>query len=218
MIYLFSDDGTFSGYYRSKYRRVFVLESLNMCLDEGEVQDAVRGATPSRIGGFRVLRVFPESVIRELAATVYSESYHNSQESEGIARVIRNRAEHVGVDYGSPNFWLSHSQGGIGGSGIYGRRSSRFRQANSTPIEKWLDNNAMLTDLEATVRALFSKSDITNGAYFWEGNASLNNPNNYFRVRLNQNPPVFVITRVLGRTTFMRYNPEHPTFGRNVWP
>ncbi len=218
MIYVFSSDGTFSGWYTSTSSRVFVLEGLNMCLEESAVREAANGLTPTRIAGFRVLRVFPEEVLRELAATVYSESSHNPDESEGIARVIRNRAEHVGVDYGSPSFWLGYRQGGVGGNAMYGRRSPRFRHANALPLERWTENRRMLTDLEATVRALFSTYDITRGAYFWEGNASLQQPTNYFRVRLNQSPPVFLITRVLGGTTFLRYNPMHPRFGRNVWP
>jgi|Deesub1362A_J573_1020465.scaffolds.fasta_scaffold03353_4 hypothetical protein len=218
MTYIFSDDGTFSGYYDDGDNRVFILENLDCCLVQEVVVEAVKNRTPSYIAGFRVLRIFDEPVLRDIAATVYSESSHNPKESEGIARVIRNRAEYKGIDYSSPNFWRSHKEGGIGGHAIYGRDSARYREANNLPLKNWFDNKYMLSDLEATVRALFNPTDITKGAYFWEGNRSLKKPTNFFRKNLNKDPPVFIITKTFGGTTFLKYNPDHPKFGRNVWP
>jgi hypothetical protein len=211
MSYIFGDDGTFSGYYNDGDIRVFILEGLNQCLSEDIVQAAIRGRTPSEIGGFQVLRYMGEPVLRDIAATVYSESGHNRDESEGIARVIRNRAEHRALTYELG--FLAR----IGGNAMYGRRSSRYATANNQTIEHWTGN--MLSDLESTARGLVNRTDITNGAYFWEGTSLLQRPSHQWRRYLDGHPPIWITTAVLGQTTFCAYNPDGPRkYRNNVWP
>ncbi|MFX0203079.1 MAG: hypothetical protein ACFFCW_43805 [Candidatus Hodarchaeota archaeon] len=216
MLYIFGDDGTFSGHYNDSEGRVFVLENLNQCIEAGEVATTIRNVCPTHIASFRIIFKIGETSLRDIAATVFSESGHNVRESEGIARVIRNRVVHRGINYSSNNFWLSARQGGIGGGGIFGRNTNRYRNTYNQVIENWTGNT--LSDLESTVRGLVNPADITNGAFFWEGTQLLNQPGNFFGVRLRRRPPVFDITATLGNTTFMRYNPAHPTHGRNIWP
>ena len=217
MSYIFGDDGTFAEYYNDGDPRVFVLEKLNRSIGANEIEAAIRGRSPSRIDGFHVLLSVEESILRDIAATVYSESGHNRDESEGIARVIRNRAEHRVVHYASGNFWFSARQGGIGGNGINGRRSARYAAANNQTIDNWAGR--MLSDLESTVRGLVNHRDITNGAYFWEGTRLLRNANHPWRRYLDGEPPIWIVTAVLGNTTFVAYNPNGPHQHRNnVWP
>ena len=219
MTYIFGDDGIFSGYYNDEDTRVFILQDLNQSLDESEVAKAVGGVCPTRIAGFQVLLYMKEPILRDLAATVHGESGHNRSESEEIMRVMRNRAEHVGVDYSSINFWLDHRQGGIGGGGIYARahRNAGYNNAISKKIENW--SNIMLSNLESTVRGLVNPSDVTRGAFFWENTADLRKPTHRWRKHLDGRPPCWVVKIVLGNSSFIAYNPNGPPRCRNrVWP
>jgi hypothetical protein len=216
MSYIFGDDGTLGGTYPDSDPRAFVLQGLNRSLTADEVATAITNQTPSQIAGFTVLQILNEPVLRDLAATVFSESSHVPDESEGIMRVMRNRAVLVNVSYGSPNFWSSHAGGGIGGDGIVGRSTSNYTNANSISIDQWTDPG-MVTDRAGTVRGLVNSADITAGAYFWLATSALQN-SGVIQDGLNANPPVFLVTATLGATTFIKYNPNNPDFGSHVWP
>jgi hypothetical protein len=216
MSYVFGDDGTFSAAYPDGDPRVFVLQGLNQTISAADLAAAIGGQTPTSIAGFPVLQVLTEPVLRDLAATVYSESSHVSTESEGIMHVIRNRSALVGVSYGAPNFWSSHAQGGIGGDTIYGRSSDNYTNANSVSIDQWTDAN-MIVDRTSTVRGLVNSTDISQGAYFWYATSGLQGTGT-IPDGLRANPPVFLVTTALGATSFLKYNPDNPDYGGHVWP
>jgi hypothetical protein len=210
MSYIFSDSGLQSGYYRDADDRVFVLNGLNSSLDEKVVAEAIARCCPSFIAHHRVLLTLPEHKVRDLAATVFSESSHDPGESEGIMRVMRNRAELKGAPYQSSGFWSD-----IGARGIDGRGTANYRAANATPLHNWHGN--MRTDLRATIRGLVGSSDVSGGAYFWIA-TSIKSGNNIFAKGLKEKPPIFVVTTTLGGTTFLKYNSLNPKYGRHHWP
>ena len=172
MSYVFGDDGSFSAAYPDGDPRVFVLQGLNQTISANDVAAAISNQTPTSIAGFAVLGIVTEPVLRDLAATVFSESSHVSTESEGIMRVIRNRSTLIGVTYDAPNFWSSHAQGGIGGEGILGRSTANYANANSLSVDQWGDPN-MVVDRASTVRGMVTPADVTQGAYFWVATSGL---------------------------------------------
>jgi hypothetical protein len=227
MSYLFSDEGYLADDFNDKDDRVFVLKGLRQCIDYKIVQPALRQLFPTTIGTFPILLVIKEPRLREFAATVYSEvgATHNSSEAEGIARVIRNRAEHLGAHYGDADFFRR-----VGATAMFGRGTANFVTANALRIDSWTGN--MKSDLEACVRSLVAAGDVTNGSYFWEGTALLLNPRHPWRQQnwvggndphyrgttlAGTYTPAFIWRADLGQTSFFAYNPAG-SGARNVWP
>lgn len=166
----------------------------------------------------RILLSVWEERLREIAATVNSESYDVAEESQAIARVIRNRAEYRNVKILSPNFWKDYNKGGVGGNSMYGRRSrENYKMWSKKVIMTW-DGNLQIK-LESTIKGLIKNEDITKGAYFWEANKRLKDPNNFFHKFLAKKEGIK--TNVIGQSTFMKYNPlkeENPKKYMLHWP
>jgi hypothetical protein len=228
MSYLFGTGGEFAGYARDNNDRVYVLEGLRQCLTSEAVREVVGRSQGGLVGGHKVLLTIPEPRLREIAATVHSEVGvgHDKTEAEGIARVIRNRAAHKAVALDSTNLFKD-----VGGGGMYGRKAATYTSANARPIEQWI--GTLRSDLEGAVKALVNPTDVTGGAYFWDGTQGiLNNANHPWRkeqVIGGTDPhykgtalegtytPVWLWKSDLGETSFFSYNPagSHP---KNVWP
>lgn len=173
----------------------------------------------------KVLIEMEEPRFRDIAATVYSESSHVPDESEGIARIIRNRAEWRGVSLSATNLFER-----IGGSGMYGRSGSSYATMNGVSVVEWQSMEA-LGDRAATIRGLVQGRDLTRGSYFWEATGSLSNPTHPWRKDKwvgGTDPhyifweekfiPVFRWQADLGATSFFRYNYANPTYSKSVYP
>lgn len=173
----------------------------------------------------QVLLRLPETRLREIAATVHSESLHGEGESEGVARVIRNRAQWRDAALDSSN--LFHR---ISASGMYGRSTKTFDGALATELSAWT-SDVLAPDLRDVVRGLAGRNDITRGAYFWESTAGLQATRHPWRKaqwvggadphysKWDENfTPVFLWIVDLGFTSFFRYNPNHPQQGQQVYP
>jgi hypothetical protein len=228
MSYLFGPGGEFSGYAKDNSDKAYVLEGLKQCLTSEAVKDLVGRSQGGLIGGSKVLLTIPEPRLREVAATVHSEvgTKHDKTEAEGIARVIRNRAVHKGVALDAPNLFKE-----VGGSGMYGRKTTNYTSANAKPIEQWI--GTMRSDLEGTVKALVNPTDVTGGAYFWDGTQGiLTNANHPWRKEKliggtdrhykgttleGAYTPVWLWKCDLGETSFFAYNPGG-SHSKNVWP
>jgi hypothetical protein len=213
MTYLFSTTGLLASFSGASGGTVFVVAGISRSLDASIARAAgVQFPPPTQIDGHPVVRMLQEAMLRDIAATVYSESYHDSAESEGIARVIRNRAEHRNQPFADAGaFWRS-----VGGDGIYGRGGTNYAQANAQPIERW--TGVLRSDLVATIRGLATSTDMTNGSFFWEGDSALKRADNYFSRALKKKPPWFIRRAHHGRTTFFSYNPAHSVYGRRSYP
>jgi hypothetical protein len=212
MSYVFNELGTYLGVYPDGDPRVFIVWNLTVAPTRRQVADAVSFPNPTILADRPILRVIHEAVLRDLAATVASESSHNAHESESIFRVVRNRAELKGAIYGASNFWSL-----IGGSGIFGRTSTNYASYLARPLEQWQSLASLKTDLSATVRGIVSPSDVTAGAYFWLATFA-ETGNNIFGNGLAATPPVFVVNVRWGATSFLKYNPGHPIYGTKKWP
>ena len=227
MSYLFGGDGRYVAKYDDKSDLVYVLEGLRLTLKPEVVQQATANRSPAMIGGFKVLLAIHEPHLRDIAATVHSEVgvAHDQSEAEGIARVIRNRAEYKKVSLDSARLF-----GNVGGSSMYGRTTANYRTAKGLPIERWTGN--LKSDLEGTVRGLAGTADVTNGAYFWDATRDVLKPTHQW-VR-NQwiggkDPhyqgasiegdytPLWIWKADLGETSFFAYNPSGKQ-PKNVWP
>jgi hypothetical protein len=213
MTYVFSETGVLASFSGTSGGVVFIVRGISRSFDASIARAAgAQFPAPTQIDGHPVVLTLQEAMLRDIAATVYSESYHHSAESEGIARVIRNRAEHRNQPFANAGvFWQR-----VGGDGMYGRKGTNYPQANAQPIERW--TGVLRSDLEATIRALGSNTDITNGSFFWEGDSSLKRADNYFARALRRKPPWLVQRAHHGRTTFFAYNPAHSVYGHRRYP
>jgi hypothetical protein len=212
MSYVFNETGTYLGVYTDNDPRVFIVWGLTTPPTRRQVADASSYPNPTTLANRPILMTLHEAVVRDLAATVASESSHHAWESEAIFRVIRNRAVYKGAVYGASNFWSL-----IGGSGIHGRSTANYASYYARPLEQWQNLAGLKTDLSATIRALVSPSDVSGGAYFWLA-TSAETGNNIFGNGLAATPPIFVVNVRWGATSFLKYNPGHPTYGTRVWP
>ena len=166
----------------------------------------------------RILLSVWEERLREIAATVLSEAIDSGQESQGVACVIRNRAEHRKVSILSATFWQSWKGGGVGGDTMYGRQEpSTYGKWSNIYILSWTGNAKK--KLQSTIKGLTVGEDITRGAYFWEGNKHLKKPTNARKKELDKK--ILIITKLIGQSTFMKYNPnktENPGRSGLKWP
>ncbi|MBI2967238.1 MAG: hypothetical protein HYY40_05430 [Bacteroidetes bacterium] len=158
--------------------------------------------------------------IKDIFATVMSESSENLEESEGITNVLLNRARLQGI---SPERFSPETFNQIGGSGIYGRLNTTYNTANQMSFEEFFAEGFERSQTVKGVLNAFSgwRSDVSGGAYFWEGVTPYSQVGNYFRTRIevaNNRTPIFQINRTLGQTHFIQYNPQHTTYRRSIWP
>jgi hypothetical protein len=143
-----------------------------------------------------------------MLATVYAESGGDVTESAAIADVIMNRADYTG------NSIMEVIQDPI--NKIVGYGSKDYKKVMNGEVD--INGKAIGNVREGVINAILDGNDYSNGAYFWEGISHIVKPDNFFNKRLIIDPPIFQMIGTIGSTTFMRYNPGHPTYGRRVFP
>lgn len=157
----------------------------------------------------------------EISATLYAEMDYinpNAEEAAAIYDVLENRTNSTS---GQGMTVMEIIEGG----GIYGYGNGSYDAAIA---ERDLGNGVGYSALkhqrarQGLILGLTSATDYSNGAYFWEGTSNLSNSSNYFNVvghGTTQGSKSGIITfehtRVVGGTTFMRYN--QTLFPNRTW-
>ena len=153
---------------------------------------------------------------KDYLGTVAGESFNNSNEAEGIGMVILNRMQHVDADMTVEGMDV------IDRDQIVARGQTSWNHINQSSLRDIATNSGQARQYQVRIQGAlqaiqnYEINDISQGAYFWEGTSHLANRGNTMAGYLNRN--VMEVTTVVGATTFMRYNPNHRIFGRNVWP
>ena len=152
------------------------------------------------------------SSFNELTATIYSESgTANKKEIFGISSVLNNRA----VAANSTMHEMAKKPGVVGyGSKTYKIVLGKLKGTN----KKWISSTKVTEARLGIINARTGGTDHSGGAYFWEGNEFLKSSTNYFTTRMNKSPAIFKKTSSHGKTTFMKYNSEHPEYGKRTYP
>jgi hypothetical protein len=82
MTYLFSATGVLASFSGASGGAVFIVSGISRSLDASTARAAgAQFPPPTQIDGHPVVLTLPESMLRDIAATIYIESYHDSAES-----------------------------------------------------------------------------------------------------------------------------------------
>ena len=154
-------------------------------------------------------RISTREEFNKVTAAVFGESSGNAAESNAIADVIMNRATSTGRTISDI----------VENTGIYG-----YNENSRTTTDNGVASNTDTTLNTARAAAIhgYTGTDTSSGAYFWEGTTFLDpqsqnyNPTNWFvrmgwgtTVGTTSNVISYLVTTTIGRTTFMRNNPQY---------
>ncbi|WP_253694457.1 MULTISPECIES: RHS repeat-associated core domain-containing protein [unclassified Treponema] len=149
--------------------------------------------------------IMSSSDFNKFTAAVYGETSGNKDESYAIADTIMNESKYSGrtpIDI-------------IENTGIYGYNDST-KSYTEENVKTGTDDR-LTYSRAAVIDALLGDSDSSNGHYFWEGTKLLKD-GNYFYDRMKGPNAIFKSDISIGGTTFIKYNPANPVYGRRVWP
>ena len=154
-------------------------------------------------------RISTREEFNKVTAAVFGESSGNAAESNAIADVIMNRATSAGRTISDI----------VENTGTYG-----YNENSRTTTDNGVASNTDTTLNTARAAAIhgYTGTDTSSGAYFWEGTTFLDpqsqnyNPTNWFvrmgwgtTVGTTSNVISYLVTTTIGRTTFMRNNPQY---------
>ena len=159
---------------------------------------------------------------RDYIGTVAGESSPNQNEAQGIGTIILKKLEKMGystlnVSYESLNDLHNNV------SKMYARdktnENSGYPAITKKTFIEIFETQAFNLQLLGAIKALqvYGQEDITNGAYFWEGENTIFQTGNSFGKKDGNGVNIFKIVGKSGETYFMIYNPKSAPYATNTW-